>query len=183
MSSVNANEDKRMFKKYEKIELGMTMEEVEDILGEPEDVYDTHPDEEQDFSTAIDTAMYGYYDADFWYYRDKEYDKNVEAGDNFDLDYDYQPYTQIRIVFDKSGKVIEAYFNTNTDIFSLSDYGGGEDKTMTEIEFLDGEWDSKKASNEEVRIDFEDGSSFLGTLSIKKDATTFKHFWGELKLK
>ena len=177
----NANEEKRMYRKYEKIELGMTMDEVEDILGKPEDVADTHVDDD-DVSSAFDAAIYGFSDADFWYYRGKEYDKNMKASDNFDLSYDYQPYYQIRIAFDKSGKVVETYFNTNTDLFSiLTDYGSSKDKKMTEIEFLDGEYDSKKTSYEAVKIDFDDGSSYVGTVHIYKGTNTFTHRWGDVK--
>ena len=74
----------------------------------------------------------------------EEYDKNKKASDNFDLSYDYQPYYQIRITFDKSGKVIETYFNSNTETLTLSDYGSYKDKTMESIEFLDGEGEKKE---------------------------------------
>ena len=95
-----------ILEKYEKIELGMTMSEVEEILGAPEKKVDKYFDDDDYFSAAFAVAEYGYYNADFWYYRDSQYDQNLKAEMNFDLDYEFKPYCQIRVTFDSEGKVI-----------------------------------------------------------------------------
>ena len=73
-----------MLEKYEKIELGMTMVEVQEILGMPEESIAQYFEEDDYISAAFARMRYGYYNADFWYYRGREYDDNLKADMDFD---------------------------------------------------------------------------------------------------
>lgn len=183
-------DDKIAYKKYQKIELGMTMEEVEAILGKPEETKDTHYDEDSSdigdaISAGFDWAQYGHLNADFWYYRGPEYDKNLEADLEGNWNYDFQSYYQIRITFNQYGKVIEAYFNTKTDYLAYDDYGSNEDKTLSSFEYLDGSHlTTEGETTEKIRLYFEDGSAYLGELEVLGEYGDFsaEHPWGTLSL-
>jgi len=167
-------EDENILEQYDKIELGMTREEVEEILGEPEDTHSEHIEDEDWMDKVLALSRYGYADADFIYYRGKEYDENLEADENFDLDYELQTYYQIRVTFDTEGKVIECYLNTVTNYFAIDDYGG-TDKVVSTLELLD---------NGTAKITFEDGSKYLGGYEIETENGTeyIDHPWGEIEV-
>ena len=174
-----ATEEERVYKKYEQIELGMTMDEVKKLLGKPEETLEKYFEEDDYISKAFALAEYGYVNAEFWYYRGREYDENVKADIDFDMDYEFQPYYQIRIAFNSGGEVIEAYFNSKSHYFSLlDDYGSGDDKIVKEIEYLDGAHVLGE-QNEKVKISFEDGSAYLGEVEIltDEDGEYIDHRW------
>ena len=174
--------EESLYERYEKLELGMTMDEAEDILGKAEETEAKYFDDENSIAAGMAWATYGYINVDFWYYRGEEYDKNVKADNEFDLEYEYLPYYQLRVTFNAEGKLVEAYFNTEMEYFSLGDYGAGEDKKIKSVEYLDGAHEEGE-NKENVKIFFEDGSAFLGEV---KFATNYNgeeyidHPWGEL---
>ncbi len=177
---LSATEEERMFEKFEMIELGMTMDEVEEILGEAEETGDTS----LAILTRIAIEEYGYAEADFWYYRGKEYDKNMDKIESLDLDYEFEPYDQIRIAFNDDGEVIEAYFHANMLESLMSDYGVGEDKEIDSIQYFD-KSDKVTAKPEQAvtaKICFTDGSVYLGKIDVDTNAVgdevTVKHPWG-----
>ena len=177
-----AHEEERLYKNYEKLEIGMTMKEVEKVLGKADETEAKYFEDVDGVSAGMAWATYGYINVDFWYYRGEEYDKNVKADNEFDLEYEYLPYYQLRVTFNAEGKLVEAYFNTETEYFSLGDYGAGEDKKIKSVEYLDGAHEEGE-NKENVKIFFEDGSAFLGEV---KFATNYNgeeyidHPWGEL---
>ena len=169
----NEEYEKTVFEKYETIELGMTLDEVKSILGKPEETLEEYFEEDDVFGAALALNEYGYYNADFWYYRGAEYDDNVKADMDFDYNYEFKPFYQLRVTF-QEGKVVETYFNSQAQYFSiLDDYGGGDDKTMKSIEYLDDEY---------AEIYFEDGSVYLGAVEILNDGDKkyIDHRWGEI---
>jgi DNA-binding XRE family transcriptional regulator len=179
VSIYSANEYERMFANYEKIELGMTMDEVEDILGKAED---THVEENKGYvAEGMAEAIYGFANAEFWYYRGAGYDENQKALENLDLNAEYQPYYQIRISFNENGKVVETYFISEcSEIAVLTDYGTNEDKELLSFEFLNDTTDIK--GEEDVKLTFEDGSVYLGTVELLKN-NKINHPWGDFILK
>lgn len=168
--------EKVNYGRFEKIELGMTMDEVEDILGKPDETQNTHSESTDDIGSIIGSAFdedrYGYLDADFWYYRGKEYKQNEKAALNFEWG-EFKPYYQIRITFNAQGKVIEAYFNTETAYDASNDYGCGEDKTLKSVEYLN-------RMRSKARLTFEDGSAFLG--NAEEYYGYIIHPWGKLQI-
>ena len=162
------------YEDYSKIELGMTMDEVKKTLGKPHEELAKYTDD--DMSIGLATATYGYCNVDIWYYRSEEYNDNEKAANELDFDYEFKTYEQIRIVFNEDGKVIEAYYNPVCEYDTLfDDYGGGDDKEMTSIEYLDGEH-KKTETKEQVRMIFEDGSDYLGEVKIYNKK--IEHRWG-----
>ena len=174
--------EESLYEKYEKLELGMTMDEAEDILGKAEETEAKYFDDENTIAAGMTLATYGYINADFWYYRGEEYDKNVKADNEFDLEYEYLPYYQLRVTFNAEGKLVEAYFNTETEYFSLGDYGAGEDKKIKSVEYLDGAHEEGE-NKENAKLFFEDGSAYLGEVKFATDyfgEEYIDHPWGEL---
>lgn len=172
-----------MLKKYEKIELGMTMSEVKKILGKADEKDDKYFDEEEEFSIAASIITHGYYNADFWYYRGSGYEENVKAIEEFKWDQEFKPYYQIRITFNSDGEVIETYYNAEIDSLLMFDDYGTSDKTVTTVEYLDGE-DTADEDKEMVKIYFDDGSVYLGEVKIvsTKGDKTMEHPWGDIEI-
>lgn len=173
--------EKIAYGKFEKIELGMSMETVEGILGKPDETYNTHIEtDDSSLGSALGSALsqasaerrYGYLDADFWYYRGNEYKDNEKADLNFEWG-EFKPYYQIRITFNAQGKVIEAYFNTETAYDALDDYGAGESKTLKSVEYLN-------RMHTKARLCFQDGSAYLGKVEEMDDYLA--HPWGDQDL-
>ena len=189
--------DSRMLKKYEKIELGMTMDQVEKIMGKADDTHTTGKSDPNSFSAMVDLSTYGYAESDFWFYYGREYEKMQKKYDKMSFEealeaeiegeLKIEPYCQARIVFDKDGKVIETYFNAVIDPeeISFSQYGDGKDKVMSTIEFLEEEnatTETTETSNskgesflnqfrdetKDARITFEDGSIYVGEVTVRK---------------
>ena len=165
-----------MLKKFEKVELGMTREDVEKIMGDPDATYGTAPS-----GDVFDMVEYGYLDSAFWYYRDVRYDKMLKeskkAKENLDFSFEAEPWTQIRFTFDKTGALIEAYYNAAYDSGLWNDYGTGT-KTIQSLELI-GEPPVIKASalyNDNAgfptagtalaKIVFVDGSIYVGKINL-----------------
>lgn len=169
--------------KYKKIELGMTMSEVKKILGKADETEAKYFDEEDEFSIGAAIVTHGYYNADFWYYRGSEYKENIEALENFEWDYEIKPYYQIRITFNENGEVIETYYDAIIDsLITFGDYGTG-DKTVTTIEYLDGE-ETADEDKEQVKLCFDDGSIYLGEVKIvsSKYEKKIEHPWADIEI-
>lgn len=183
VSLKDAHEEENLYKRYERLELGMSMEEVEDILGKAEEVESKYFEDESGLGAGIALSIYGYINADFWYYRGDEYEENIKAMESLDAEYEFLPYYQLRVVFDADGKLIEAYFNTNMEFSIFRDeYGAGDDKVLTSVEYLDGSH-SEDETKENAKLFFEDGSAFLGEVEFAKnsmDEEYIKHHWGDL---
>ena len=173
-----------MLKKFEKVELGMTREDVEKIMGEPDATYGTAPS-----GNVFDMVEYGYLDSAFWYYRDAKYD------DQKDELLALEPWTQIRFTFDKTGALIEAYYNAAYDSGLWNDYGTGE-KEILGMEFVgDAPIIERGGIPSELkpyaRIAFKDGSYYRGEIVFKSNAqkingsdpaqgiVKYEHPWGE----
>ena len=178
-----ATEDDRMLKKFEQIELGMTKAQVEELLGEAEETFKSKLSGVSALD-AVTEQEYGYADAEFWYYRGAEYDKNVDKFESLDLEYEFEPYYQLRIAFDNTGKVIEAYFNAEMMFTLLNDYGSDEGKDPESIQYFDekGKTTTKTEDAATANIRFKDGSVYLGKVEVGIDRTTkklsVKHPWG-----
>lgn len=181
---LNATQASRMHKKFTKLELGMTTQEICDILGkkyEEVDVYYTEEDLSDlanMFSAAMDLKKYGYINCTFFYFRGREYKKNER---NTDLNYDYKPYYQVRVTFE-ADKLIEAYFDYNFKYFAITDYCLNSNPKS--IEYLDDDFNDELTAEKRVKILFNDDSVYLGTLPLvwqdglpKIDAP-----WGEIVL-
>ena len=179
----NARESDRMLKKFEQIELGMRMSEVQNIMGEPEGI-----ENEETFNTLEGGGSnkvwnnymlwkeYGYSNAgyEYWYYRDAQYEKTKEAKKqaekDLDFGYDPEPWTQVRFVFDGNGFLIEAYYNAEFSGGYETAYGEAE-KAYTNVTVL-GEAPTFRSLREgqfvDLMVEYEDGSVFVGALQISQ---------------
>lgn len=179
-------------KSYTELALGMSKEEVQALLGEPHATHGTFAKKTgSSVADAWDEAEvlleYGYLDCDFWYYRDYQYEKNLETAAREEEDlmnnkwesdkYEYLPYQQIRLTFDKNGKLIEMYHNTCFEEGIWNDYGAG-DKTVSELTFLETapkiNGDIPMSNEAKVKVLYEDGSSYCGTVDIKKSKESLR---------
>ena len=178
----NAGEPDRMLKKFEKIDLGMTKDEVLAIMGEADeivDMADVWADKKSDsgvWDEYVAWKQYGYTERDYeyWYYRDAQYEKTEKATKqaNKDLDFSYEPepWTQVRFVFDDDGKLIEAYYNAAFSGGYKTAYGD-EEKELDEVIVLSkmSYYESlKEGQSFDFAIYFTDGSVFMGSLPISK---------------
>lgn len=164
----------RLAKKFEKVDIDMTMAEIEDIFGEPEEAVEIVYDENSEsfghqLAAELDREKYGYINCDFWYYRSAEYYKNVELkSTSSDDNLEFEPYVQVRIAFDKkTGKVIEAYCNQNADFTIIKDYKGKKNdvKSLT----LPDNDSGKVFFDENTKIVFDDDSMYIGTTRLDKN--------------
>ena len=179
-----------MTEKFHELTLGMTMDEVREIFGEPEETVSKYNEKGGDFNEALILLEYGYCDADFWYYRSNSYYKNEKAWedvltDDPSLDEDMQNYSVIRITFE-NGKLIEAFYNADIPFnIYADDYECREDKTVDTAEHLEG---FKLGYTSKIKLSFTDGSLYLGYAKVGYAAFQYtaahtelgKHPWGEL---
>lgn len=186
------NAFKSVSKSYTELSLGMSKEEVQTLLGEPHATHGTFSKKTgSSVADGWDEAKvlleYGYLNCDFWYYRDYQYEKNLEIAAREEEDlmnnkwesdkYEYLPYQQIRLTFDKDGTLIEMYYNTCFEEGIWNDYGVG-DKTVSELTFLETapqiNGDIPMSNKAKVKILYEDGSAYCGTVDIEKSEESLR---------
>lgn len=175
----NAFEPDRMLEKFNQVDLGMTREEVEAIMGEPEEIKSEASSQEDDdgiWGKYMQWDRYGYENRDYeyWYYRDAQYEKTEKATQkaNEELDFGYkpEPWTQIRFVFDEDGELIEAYYNAAFSGGYQTAYGDTE-KVCTEViplQRMPYYETTENYASFKVEAHFEDGSIYIGTLDFSK---------------
>lgn len=195
---VQKTEPSRMLKKYEQIKIGMTKEEILEIMGEPDESH--KPESSGDaLLDALLVTEYGYMEGEYWYYRDSQYDKmekaSEKAKEELDLGFESTPWTQIRLTFSKGGALIEAYYNAAYDSGLWNDYGTGE-KEILSMEFVgDAPIIEHGGIPSELKpyakIAFKDGSYYRGEIVFKSNAqkingsdpaqgiVKYEHPWGE----
>lgn len=156
--------------KFNQIELGMTMDEVKEILGDAEETLSKYVSPPNEFKEALVLVDHGHCNADFWFYRSASYYENEDAFEDAftedpDLDYEMKPYTTVRITF-KENVVIEAFYNADIPYnFYANDYECREDKTLASVTHY-GEIALNDKNN--VKFTFTDGSVFLGICTVSK---------------
>ncbi len=178
-------EPERMLEKFEMIELGMTMDEVREIMGEPEETFKTTVTQASAdaFSDAVWDAVlmleeYGHLDCRMWYYRDARYEKAKKDAQDQGKELDSsKSWMQIRLVFNEEKKLIEAYCNTDFEAELWNDYGAGK-KTVEEIIALDGTPEYyenlEQGSEYDFKVRFKDGSIYIGKLPISNNKSATK---------
>ncbi len=186
-----ATEDERFVGKFEKLELEMSKDEALDALGKHHKYDETFvegDDPEDQFWADFDASLYGYADAEYYYYYDSvgvenmEYEKEVNANPNlFDPDHEFPTFALIRIAVDKSGKLIEAFYDPAYEwVWIGGDYQ--DERTLTEISFLKDAPSPLDYNKElQVRLSFDDGTVYIGTVKVSAlspESYTVKHPWG-----
>jgi len=160
----------RMLEDFEQIRIGMTMDEVEDVMGDPDATIKIEKDTSGKYG--------GYSDSVCWYYRDAKFDEAVEASDKaaeeWDLSFEPDPWTQVRFVFDKEGVLVEAYYNASFKEALWNDYGAGPKKLKNQV-FVDetpviGADGYPSIPEPEMKIYFEDGSIYYKNVKLKGKA-------------
>ena len=173
--------------KFNQITLGMTMDEVQTIFGDPDEKVSKYDDSGSDFNEALILAEYGYCDADFWYYRSKSYYENEKVWEDFleNPDYSMQNYSTVRITF-QDNKVIEAFYNADIPYnFYADDYECKKDKTVASAIHFEG---FKTGYTNKIKLAFTDGSIYLGYCRVTSQNSSYvathtelsKHPWGNL---
>ena len=137
------------------IELGMTKDEIIDLLEEPTYAW-TSKDIDYDgiYSFLIDLDTYTYENADYFlYYPKREIENEQELW--FGIE-----YTFLRLVFDENDELIEAFYrNTpDTEIDTYGDKTALRIKSYTPFTYGDG------SSNGHGMVTFTDGSVYLGEI-------------------
>ena len=172
--------------KFTDIELGMTMDEVEKLMGKPDARENSHieSDDPDSLDYQLEEAgmiiQYGLVNCDFWYYCGEEYQKNLEADKNMDFTWEYLPFYQIRVAFDKDGSVVEAYYDPEHEYTS---YDYEEKKETKAVEYPDCEFDADIESITAL-LTFSDGGMYLGTAEIsgKDPLISLTHPWGKTNI-
>lgn len=146
----------RMIKKGD-ITIGMTESEVKELLGKPTDTCST---KSEDFS-IFPLSDLNYDEATYYaYYNERDAKNDDELW--FGVEYKF-----LRLVFNKDGILIEAYYcNTpSTDVFSYTD---AEYLTVTSYERV--LYENGRASKNGI-VEFDDGSVYLGEYASQGDGT------------
>ena len=147
----------RMIKKGD-ITIGMTESEIKELLGKPTDTCST---KSEDFS-IFPLSDLNYDEATYYTYYD-ERDAKTDDELWFGVEYKF-----LRLVFNKDGILIEAYYcNTpSTDVFSYTD---AEYLTVTSYERV--LYENGRATKNGI-VEFDDGSVYLGVASHPKEGSS-----------